>query len=337
MKGLSIFDKIKVVVDITMANKIFFVIMALLIFLSVLFATTNRKNAKDSKKTYGIIYLVAIICVIVKYYSSLSAIYDNMMDNLFIIFYFPNISVYIAAIITTNIIMWISMFSNKTKKITRIVNSIVFFLMHYILILILNVIANNNLDVFDSVKLYQNNNVHSLIELSSNIFIIWIIYLVIYKILINYLERKMVKNNVVYSNVVLDDSKSFSKLRYYISSVNAPIIVKRDKGVGISRIASPIIVKREEKVSNNNMIPESINLLKSPVIVKRDQTKIIYTAPITPNTQIYESNNLDKDYKEVLEMLQKETSNRVDREEEMRIEKDNEDKLSQLMELYRVI
>ena len=57
MKQLSIMDKIKVVIDMTKSNKMFFVILILLLFLSILFATTSRKNAKESKITYGLIYL----------------------------------------------------------------------------------------------------------------------------------------------------------------------------------------------------------------------------------------------------------------------------------------
>ena len=49
MKQLSFMDKINVVIDITKSNKAFFIILLLLLFLSILFATTNRKNAKESK------------------------------------------------------------------------------------------------------------------------------------------------------------------------------------------------------------------------------------------------------------------------------------------------
>ena len=72
--------------------------------------------------------------------------------------------------ITTNIIMWISMFSKKSKRIVKIINSIVFFLMHYILILSLSIITNDKLDVFDSTKLYQNTDIHSLIEAFAKVF-----------------------------------------------------------------------------------------------------------------------------------------------------------------------
>ena len=138
MKQLSILDKINVVIRLTKTNKVFLIIMALLLVLSILFATVNRKKSKTTRRICAVIYLVLIAAVIIKYHKDLGPMYKAMMDNLFIVFYFPNISVYIAAIIVTNIIMWISMFSKRTHAIIRGINSGVFFFMHYILILLLS-------------------------------------------------------------------------------------------------------------------------------------------------------------------------------------------------------
>ena len=346
MKILSIFDKIKVVFNITMSDKIYLVIMALLAFLSILFATTNRKNAKESKKTYGIIYIVAIVAIIIKYYSSLGTMYDEMMNNLFIVFYFPNISVYLAAIITTNIIMWISMFSKKAKRITKIINSIVFFLLHYILILVLSIVSNSNLDVFDSVKLYQNSDIHSLIELSSNIFILWIIYLIIYKAFMTYFEKKELKKAVV-TSVASKKVVTKNMMPYYVNVLDAPMAIRRDKNTTkvnnkldsvVTKVNAPFIVKRDAQ--ENRHYPSYIRMIDSPVIVKRDRTatKIVYTTPVTKTTQVYEPNLSQEDYKVVLNILRQQKNNRVvTKEEEKRIEKDNQEKLSQLMELYRAV
>ncbi len=346
MKILSIFDKLKVVFNITMSDKIYLVIMALLAFLSILFATTNRKNAKESKKTYGIIYIVAIVAIIIKYYSSLGTMYDEMMNNLFIVFYFPNISVYLAAIITTNIIMWISMFSKKAKRITKIINSIVFFLLHYILILVLSIVSNSNLDVFDSVKLYQNSDIHSLIELSSNIFILWIIYLIIYKAFMTCFEKKELKKAVV-TSVVEEKVVTKNMMPYYVNVLDAPMAIRRDKNTTkvnnkldsvVTKVNAPFIVKRD--VQENRHYPSYIRMIDSPVIVKRDRTatKIVYTTPVTKTTQVYEPNLSQEDYKVVLNILRQQKNNRVvTKEEEKRIERDNQEKLSQLMELYRAV
>lgn len=302
MKQLTIMDKLKTVIDITSSNKTYIVVICLLAFLSILFATTNRKNAKESKKTYGIIYIVTIILILIKYYSSLSTMFDHMMNNLFVIVLFPNISVYLAAIITTNIIMWISMFGKKTKLLSKIINSIAFFCMHYLLILNLSIITNEKLDVFNQASLYQNGEVHSLIELSSNIFIVWIAYLIIYKLLTNYLEKHHPKN---------------------------------EKAMATEAV----------KVVNSSVsVPNNINYLPYPYTVKRDQTKVVtvYQKPATTNE--YDSILTVDDYKTVLAMLKKKntievakTTNEEYIKEKKKIEEENQQKLSELMNLYRSI
>lgn len=304
MKQLSLLDKLKVVIDITSSDKTYIIVICLLAFLSILFATTNKKNAKESKKTYSIIYIIAIVAILIKYYSSLSTMYDNMVNNLFIVVLFPNISVYLAAIIVTNIIMWVSMFSKKTKTVTKIINSIIFFAMHYLLILLLSTITNNNIDVFNQTSLYQNSQVHSLIELSSNIFIIWIIYLVIYKLFITYFTRKHLEKEETVKEKAAAPQETTTSLPYYINTIPVPYTVKREP----------------------------------------TKTQIIYQTPTNDNTAIYDEMLTLEDYKTVLSMLKDknkaphvEDANKFDIKERNKIEEENEQKLSELMELYRSI
>ena len=407
MKGLSIIDKFKVVFDVTKSNKLVLISVLALVLLSILFIILNKNTSKKKRLIFIGIYLVILILFIIKYHSLIYTMWDNMIDNLFIVFYFPNISVYVAGVIVTNIIVFISMFSKNTRFINRIINSFIFVLINYISILVIVTINKNNLNVFDSVKLYQNSNVHSLIELSSNIFIIWIIYLVLYELFITYFNRGKVKttvkeivkvktktktifkhnrlaefvkevktpiivkrdktnifmktlpNNIVIKKEKTEKDNSLINILSYpyvvkkermlpsdISLFKVPVVVKRDRTIikdnntlpsGISLFKVPVVVKRDRTViKDNNTLPSGINVLKTPVVVKRDRTNYIYNT--NRNTSIYDVDlTLDvKDYKEVLRQLQEE-KNKLSREEELRIEKENQEKLSQLMDLYKIV
>ena len=61
--------------------------------------------------------------------------------------------------------------------------------MNYLLILILSVINKDNLDVFTQSSVYNNKNATALIEMSSVLFLVWILFLVIYKIILSYLTK----------------------------------------------------------------------------------------------------------------------------------------------------
>ncbi len=191
MSKLSLFDKLKVLVDVTSSSSLFVIALLLLVSLAYLFVTTNKKNAKSSKFTYSFIYLIIIIITTVLYKDSLSKMFDYMMNNFFIAIYFPNLAIYFAAIIISNIILWISIFNFKISKIIKYINTVIYCIIHYLLILIINIITTNKLDVFTQSSVYQNDQALALIELSSSIFVIWILLLGIYKLIRIYQTRKM--------------------------------------------------------------------------------------------------------------------------------------------------
>lgn len=186
----SFSEKLKVLVDVSSSSGICIASIFLLIFVGALFLTTNRKNAKSSKKLYLSIYALLIVIMLIRYYSSLTNMYEYMMNNFFIGFYFPNLAIYLAAIILTNIILWNTVFNFKEDKLLKYINTTVYCMIHYLLILVLNVITTNKLDVFDQSSVYKNTDAASLISLSSTIFIIWICFMIIYKII-----RKTQKKN----------------------------------------------------------------------------------------------------------------------------------------------
>ena len=68
------------------------------------------------------------------------------MNNFFIVLYFPNIAVYLAAIIIANIILLVSVFGFKTPKLVKTINVIVYAIIHYLLALVLNVITKNEIN-----------------------------------------------------------------------------------------------------------------------------------------------------------------------------------------------
>ncbi len=179
----SFSEKLKILVDVSSSSGICIASIFLLIFMAYLFITTNKKNAVSSKKLYISIYIILLIIIVIQYYSSLSNMFDYMMNNFFIGFYFPNLAIYLAAIIITNIILWKTIFNFKIDKILKYINTIIYCILHYLLILILNIVAKNNIDVFDQISVYKNTNIAALIGLSSTIFIVWIIFITVYNII----------------------------------------------------------------------------------------------------------------------------------------------------------
>ena len=189
MSKLSFLDKLRILFDLSKSSILYLIILIALISLGIVLISNNRKNEKRNKTIYISISVFILFTLIIMYHSSLGNMFQYMMENFFIVLYFPNLAIYLAALIATNIILWISIFSYKSSKQIKTLNTIVYIIMNYLLALLLNVINKNNLDIFTKKSVYTNENATALIELSSTLFFTWIIFLIIYKIILIYLRK----------------------------------------------------------------------------------------------------------------------------------------------------
>ena len=211
MSKLSFIEKLGILISTSMKSKIFLLFLIVLVFLGIALFRTNKKNEKLNKAIYCITTIIIVAFILITYHDSIGKLITYMMNNFFVAAFFPNLAIYMAALIATNIILWVSIFSYKSSKQIKILNIVVYIIMNYLLALILNTVKTDNLDIFSQAAIYENKTASALISLSSTIFIIWIIFLVIYKILLIYL-RKDYKPKV---KKILVKKKVFSLLLVY--------------------------------------------------------------------------------------------------------------------------
>ncbi len=189
MEKLSLLEKLQILLKVSKNSKLFIVLIIFLIFLAYILFSTNKKNKKTTKSIFVLIYTFIFLFIVITYHSSFGKMFDYLMNNLFIIFYFPNLAIYLVAIIITNVIVWKSVFSEKIVKFIKYLNITIFCILNYLLALILSVITSNNLDIYTVSSVYSNKNALGLIELSSTIFVVWVVFLIVYKIYFTYLNK----------------------------------------------------------------------------------------------------------------------------------------------------
>ena len=241
MSKLSLLDKLKVLSDVTSSSGLFIVAIVILIALAALLITTNTKKKKISRFVCIAIYGAIIIVSILFYREELFELFDYMMNNFFIAIYFPNLAIYFAAIVTTNIILWISIFNRKITKWIRTINTIIFCFIHYLLVLIINIITTNKLDVFDQTSIYENQEALALIELSSTIFVVWILFLIIYKIIRIYQDNQEINPKEELENSLLE--KEIRKELPKEPIIKTETIIKRKLPDSIKKTEVPSIIQ----------------------------------------------------------------------------------------------
>ena len=193
MKDLSLITKLQTVFDLITSRNLYLMILVLLVFLTIIFITTNGSNRKQSKKAYILLYLAGFIFIAFQYSGSILTLIDYAINEVFITYYFPNIVIYLIMLIITNVILWKTIFNDKVNFKLKVINSIAFAIIMYLFILAVSSINNLNLNVFNITELYSSNQVRSLLELSMFIFVFWVVVLLIY-----YLIRKyQYKHNLI--------------------------------------------------------------------------------------------------------------------------------------------
>ena len=375
MSKLSLWKKLAIFWQVSKSSYLFLIVLAILLFLGFMFFTTNKKNSKKRKYLYAISSTVILILMIAFYHGSLANIFDYMMNNLFIAIYFPNLAIYFAAIIIMNIILWVSLFNFKTTSIIKKINIVIYVIMNYLLALLLSVINTNKLDIFNQASVYGNNNARALIELSSFVFVIWIIFLIVYKIILTYIRkdyRPKVKKVIIKKRVrklpdnfiptttpeyILGNKKNKEAIIFtepIKSRVIEPIekdFVIENKDVVIEKpvqqtvIVTPkeetIVIKTDEEPS---IIEQMVDEPKKSVEKVVEETKQVVTKVVDEPKIIATSDNLStnfeqmltvEDYKLLLRMLQEQKEK--ERLEKLRKEQlaKEENKFVELQALYR--
>ena len=205
MEKLTLGKELSLFFKIISENKFSIVILLFIIFLTFIFITTNKKNIKTTKKIYIGIYSFITLFLLIFNGKHLGKFFDYMMNNFFIAIYFPNFAIYFAAIIISNIIVLISIFNQKITKLIKNINIIVYTFITYLLILLIGIISKSDLDVYSQASIYKNTSAHALISLTSTVFMLWIIFLVLYTIIKKFITKDKVKEEVIVKEKIVKE------------------------------------------------------------------------------------------------------------------------------------
>ena len=278
MSKLTLWKKLSIFWQVSKSSYLFLIVLAVLLVLGFIFLTTNKRNIKRRKLIYIICSAVILVLMVVFYHGSLASIFDYMMNNLFIAIYFPNLAIYFAAIIIMNIILWVSLFNFKTTNLIKRVNIVIYVIMNYLLALLLSVINTNKLDIFNQASIYGNNNARAIIELSSFVFVIWIIFLVIYKLILIYL-RKDYKPKV--KKVIV--KKTVKKLPdNFIPTTTPEYILGNKKNKETIIFTEPIKSRIIEPIEDKVVIENKDVVIEKPaqqtvIVTPKEETIVIKT------------------------------------------------------------
>lgn len=299
MSKMSLKDKLNILIEVSKSSRIFLLILMILLFLGFIYTKTNKKKNRLAKSLYLTSSVFIIVFFVTTYHSSLSSMFDYMMDNFFIAVYFPNLAIYAFALVVTNIILWVSIFNYKVSKVIKYINVSVYLIMNYLLSLVLNVINTNKLDIFTQSSVYGNEKATALIELSSLLFIIWVIFLILYRVILIYLKKeykppvkKLIrikrvkklpenfepKENPVYIYGRMPVKKASTKVEETILSTYEKMFTVEDYKVMLEMLKKAKAEKNREEIKEDKIVEpnrtDAKQLQDEPIIIESEVTKV---------------------------------------------------------------
>ena len=257
MTYLGLLDKIGILFNLT--NK--YIVIPILFGVIMVTTILNKFNLLGNvkRRIINIIsFIISAIVVISTNYRILSKTFDNFLDIFFTNIYFPSIYVYIFMIVSIYVVIIYSIFSKNLSKVYKKTNYIAGVSLNLILLVILNIIANDRIDIFSNDSLYTSVNLVSMLELSTNIYIMWLIVTIGVFIIKTIVDRIISKKS---NDLVLEEKEELISNTVTVQEEIKPIEV-------ISEV-------KKEKEENLLKIDNIMKQLEFPSIEKDAGPKFI--------------------------------------------------------------
>ena len=175
MDDFSLVDKLKILMNLIASSPLFLFCSMMGISLLIFYIICIKNNKNINKWIFVIVWVFLALLLIINYNQVVFKIIDNLLDEIFMILYFPSISVYIIVLLLSNILFLYSLFNKTMDKNHKIINILNVLILDFLLIPIVDTINANNIDIYNTTTIYSNSNLLVLMQLSIAFFVSWLL------------------------------------------------------------------------------------------------------------------------------------------------------------------
>jgi len=204
--NISLLDKIKHFFGILASNEFSLVIVLIFALLALFIILSCKMNDKLMKFFYVITYVSLLGFIVYLYYEQFLNLFDYLVETIVSNILFPNLAVYMGVLLFANIITLFTIFSSKVKDYVKCINIVSFSIMQLFLYLIVENVVVNNVNVYEKLSIYTNQDLLVLVELNMQIFVIWIFVLIIIGLIDHFMGKSEVKvKEVVNERIIINE------------------------------------------------------------------------------------------------------------------------------------
>ena len=174
MASIPILGRLKTIGNL-IASQSFFVTLFVILVLTLIVLLINIKvKTKAPKYVAAIVYFGLAVLVLARYGHYVLTLNDSIVEKFFKAMYFPNLVVYLSMLIISLLLMVANIMDKRFSVFARIINSVSFFLIWFLFILLVDSVKKLGLNFYDVKDLYSNRTVMILLQASMFIFAVWV-------------------------------------------------------------------------------------------------------------------------------------------------------------------
>lgn len=209
METMSIWKMLETVANLVLSSPFFIATLIIGVILLILMIFSIIKNHKIGKGLSITVWIFLLLFILIRYNRYLYNLLDNLINNIFVQIFFPNLATYIIVLVSTIIIMVYSFVKKLMPKYLKVINVLFPFVIIFLFILILDKIVSLDINIYEHLTVFSDKHLLILIELSMLVFIFWILLLLCIKIVRSLIRKS---SNKVISNFVNSSKNDIERL-----------------------------------------------------------------------------------------------------------------------------
>ena len=187
--NLSFFEKLRLVFQYAFSSflSIEMFMLSLLLFI-ILTVNLKRKNHLIERLAVGV-YIGFLVGVLISYTTYVKTCVHSFAKVIMNYVYFPSTVVYFFIIVfVTGMVLW-TLFSKKMTMFKKIFNYFFFGVLYFLFMSFVAMAAYDGVDLIDTAKLYQNNNILCFVQMSNFILLIWLVFTLFYHLFLLFKKK----------------------------------------------------------------------------------------------------------------------------------------------------
>lgn len=271
MNYMNIIEKLQVFMNLITNSQL---LMGTIVLISLVILLFINKQI-NKKKLFRVVLLInigAFLILLFSYTDQLVNIYNEIVNKVFMNIYFPSVEVYLFILLFMFVTLIISICNFKMKKSYKTINIISFFIIFYLFLMITYIVVTNNIDIFNAESIYTNKDAVAILELSTIIYVLWIIVTLITSISNTIYEYIKVKHTVSVNSEVADSINGLRNTAYETLEISKPVdtyVMPKEELVKESNVA--IIEKKGYTLDEYKLFSQ---MLKQIILLNGYKSKI---------------------------------------------------------------